>query len=311
MKNDPTSLQVKESRFATEEEVFSPEFARINEELLVLQAKHNLLDQSELNAQRFQWASMISSRPIYYASRMWEYPFAILSADIVPGMIVADVGCGNTPFTAYLAKLLGPKNVFGYDPDIAMSEGIGHSHFGAKTAYFDELGINFFQDNIQKLTAVDDAFDVVFCLSVLEHIENSFHKLQGIKEMARTVKPGGKLILTFDIGINLPLNHIWDIIASSGLTPLGINLSWPKKRFVNYGGSSSVDVFGLVLHKTNEYIYSDCNENATIPAVVANKKMQDKTIFYSLSYSEILAAHDLELPYGWAKVMIKKILKRY
>lgn len=51
--------------------------------------------------------------------------------------------------------------------------------------------------------------------------------------------------MTFDLGINLPLNHIWDIIASSVLTPVDIDLSWPPHNFVIYGGGSSVDVLGL------------------------------------------------------------------
>lgn len=311
MQNYLTNIKEKASRFASEGEVFSPEFAHINDELLKLQAKYNLLDQTDLNTQRFQWASRISSKPVYYASRLWEYPFAILSADITEGMLVADVGCGNTPFTAYLSQLLSPKNVFGYDPDIIEEGSNGHSHFGAKMSYIKDLGINFFRDNIQKLSAPDDSFDIVFCLSVLEHIDNSSQKMRGVKELARIVKPGGKLILTFDLGINLPLNHIWDIIASSGLTPVGIDLSWPQKRFVNYGGGSSVDVFGLVLYKPDDYIYRDCDQNELIRADVANQKMQDKTIFYSLQYAQVLAAYDLELRYGWAKVLIKKILRRY
>lgn len=110
---------------------FSPDFALINDELLKLQAKYKLLDQTDLNTQRFQWVSRISPRPLYYASRMWEYPFAILSADITEGIEVTDVGCGNTPFTAYLSKVVSPKNLFGYDPDIIEEKRNSHSHFGA------------------------------------------------------------------------------------------------------------------------------------------------------------------------------------
>jgi len=45
----------------------------------------------------------------------------------------------------------------------------------------------------KKLPFIDNMFDIVTMLAVLEHLENPFHI---IKEIERILKPGGKLILT-------------------------------------------------------------------------------------------------------------------
>ena len=64
--------------------------------------------------------------------------------------------------------------------------------------------------DITKLDFEEETFDRVFCISVLEHLEEeviagkpvNFRKknldVKGIGEMLRVLKPGGLLILTFD-----------------------------------------------------------------------------------------------------------------
>jgi len=77
----------------------------------------------------------------------------------------------------------------------------------------------------------DSTFDIIFCVSVLEHIvcptqepndPNLFKKfdpdgaIPAIKEMERCLKPGGKLLLTVDIyGGKLwePYFKKWDIFS--------------------------------------------------------------------------------------------------
>src|SRR5690349_1729910 len=105
------------SRFATVDEIKSPAFNEINQELAALHLQHGLVDHVGLNKERFSWLQQLEQQPPYYAARAWEFPFAIIAGDLREGMKVADVGCGNTPFTAFLAKTVGPKNVTGYDPD--------------------------------------------------------------------------------------------------------------------------------------------------------------------------------------------------
>jgi SAM-dependent methyltransferase len=267
----------------------------------------------DLNKERFSWLSQLEQQPPYYAARAWEFPFAIIAGDLKQGMKVADVGCGNTPFTAYLAQAVGPKNVTGYDPDYIVDDNKeAHSHFGARKSFIDRLGINFYNEGVTKMTAPDNYFDRVFCISVLEHIEDITVKQKGIREMVRMLKPGGLLILTFDLGIGNPLNNILDIVQYSGLMPQdGINLKFPRRRFVNYGNGTNVDVFGLVLEKSDEKIYKDHSEKEELPMYKAYDKYADLASFYAVKYNSILAARDLQSRFGPFKVFVKSILGKY
>jgi ubiquinone/menaquinone biosynthesis C-methylase UbiE len=47
---------------------------------------------------------------------------------------------------------------------------------------------------IERLDYPDHSFDVILCIIVMHHMPNET-KLQGIKEMARVLKPGGRLLV--------------------------------------------------------------------------------------------------------------------
>lgn len=301
------------SRFATVDEIQSPEFRTINQRLISLHHLYNLVNHDKLNAERFDWLEQLNEKPPFYASRLWEFPFAIIAAELQPEMKVADVGCGNTPFTAYLSEVAGCKNVTGYDPDYIVNDSKeSHSHFGAKKSYIEKLGIQFHQEGITKMTAPDDYFDRIFCISVLEHIDDIEIKQRGISEMVRILKPGGRLILTFDLGINMPLNNILDIIQWSGLIPANnIDMRFPKNRFVNYGNGQNVDVFGLVLEKNAQKIYIDHTKTKEIPLYKAYEKYKSVAQMYAVKYGSVLAARDLQRKWGPLRVFVKSLLGHY
>jgi len=301
-----------DSRFATEEEVFSPEFWSINEELLEINKEYDLQDHTQLNTERFVWASRIKAEPVYYASRMWEYPFAILAAQLEKGLTCADIGCGSTPFTAYLVSKVGAENVTGFDPDyIDNDEVVSHSSFGARKSFIEQVGFQFQPDTLPHLNTKDESFDRVFCISVLEHIpEYNSHHL-GVQEMTRILKPGGRLIITMDLGLNNVLTNPLDVIKFSGLVPLGgLNLRWPVKRFARYP-DTTMDVFGLVLEKSEGDIYADYNQSKSLPLHRAYHKFVETAENYSLPYSMVLMAKEMQLPLGPLRVWIKSLLGKY
>jgi SAM-dependent methyltransferase len=58
-----------------------------------------------------------------------------------------------------------------------------------------------------RLSYADESFDVVSCISVLEHMPPGA-QLAGVREMARVLKPGGRLIITYDKIVDLTSNII-------------------------------------------------------------------------------------------------------
>lgn len=285
------------SRFATKEEILSAPFKGIVDKLISYNHQHNLVDHKALNQERCTWIESVDNKsPALYGPRMWEYPFAITSAELERGMTCADIGCGTSPFTALLAEMTGSENVTGVDPDYLPDDlEETHSMFGVRQSFIDKIGFNFVRSSMDDINAPDESFDRVFCISVLEHIsdEGIWHK--GVKEMVRILKPGGRLILTVDLGINLPLTHPLEIIKVSGLHPLGgVFLDWPTQRFVNLE-DEPMDVFGIVLQKTDSSIYADNLSNTEIPLYQANSNFvpptfsnRKKQILYDLERNNIL-----------------------
>jgi SAM-dependent methyltransferase len=134
-----------------------------------------------------------------YSSKQWEYPYAldILRAMGKQTMKIADVGSGRGMFSWYLARQ--GHDVTAYDPDFST---VGTNDRDLNRRYIQfakEQGFCAEFGDIFNLPAEDDAFDVVTCISVVEHIPYKFYAL---KEMLRVLKPGGKLILTYDLAEN-------------------------------------------------------------------------------------------------------------
>jgi SAM-dependent methyltransferase len=102
------------------------------------------------------------------------------------GARLLDVGCANGCLSHLFARLC--YDVTGTDgyPDPERDRLLESSEVAYWHANFNELY------PLQSLP--DDAFDVVVCGEVIEHILN--HPLGFAKEMARVLRPGGHLILT-------------------------------------------------------------------------------------------------------------------
>ncbi|MEI6515997.1 MAG: class I SAM-dependent methyltransferase [bacterium] len=228
----------------------TPSFQTINVIMSSLNREFDLPDHLDLNGERYPWSTTLFGQPQIYASRLWEFPFAIQEADLSPGMTCADIGCGRTPFTIYLDRIARCK-VTGFDPDV-FETGDRHKAFGVPQEFIQRTGLTIKRSGMDQIDVPDNFFDRVFCISVIEHVE-ALTARKGIREMARILKPGGRLILTMDVELfNTlseadPLSLVWE----SGLFPCkSLDLQWPEKRFGNsYSKGRSADVFGLVLEK--------------------------------------------------------------
>lgn len=246
------------SRFATPEEALSSEFLTISKVLERLHRQYQMPDHSGVNRERMPWANGVLSPPEFYASRLWEYPWAILVAELSPGLRCVDVGSGTTPFPVYLREI-EKTDVIIVDPDVGGSQedhylGHGLTHIFARRA-----NLNVLPKSMENISLPDKSVDRVFCISVLEHIESPYVWQKGLREMARILRPGGRAIITVDLNARNFSVHPFDITRYSGLTPLGpIHLRMPSRRFGGFPGEGDIDVFGMILKKDESPIRLPC-----------------------------------------------------
>jgi len=109
---------------------------------------------------------------------------AQLSA-IPAGESIIDVGAGEGRFRKYCRHLEYVSQDFG------KYEGVGDGR-GMQTGKWDVDGIDIVSD-ITKIPVKSGTFDNVLCTEVLEHVP---HPELAVAEIARVLKPGGRLVLT-------------------------------------------------------------------------------------------------------------------
>ncbi len=108
---------------------------------------------------------------------------ALATAGVRAGEVAGDVGAGSGFITQ--ALLRAGASVIAVDPSEAMLE-VMKQKFGSQAAAYR-------QGSAEALPIPDGALDHVFANMALHHVE---HPEQAIHEMARTLKPGGKLVIT-------------------------------------------------------------------------------------------------------------------
>ncbi|OIP11224.1 MAG: hypothetical protein AUJ96_02715 [Armatimonadetes bacterium CG2_30_66_41] len=121
------------------------------------------------------------------AFRDWEYPHTLLVLDLRPGMRCLSIGASNCLLSVLLAGRY-PEHFVGIDiePDYAR--------------WIEDSGATAFQVmDATAMTFLDETFDRVFSVSVLEHIQDD-GDTRAAQEIARVLKPGGRAVLTFEWG---------------------------------------------------------------------------------------------------------------
>jgi SAM-dependent methyltransferase len=154
-------------------------------------------------------------------SRAWEYPWAVENATLgSPPQRLLDVGGGGGPFAPWLAAQGHEAHVadpsldrgrwFAWDPERGAW---GNTRTLLKQAAFRAAGIRtlwglprdgaeqrlrYHPFSASDLKFPDAHFDRVFCLSVIEHVPRDLWAAC-MREMARVLKPGGRLVMTMDM----------------------------------------------------------------------------------------------------------------
>ena len=110
-------------------------------------------------------------------------------ARLQPGEQVLDVGCGTGTLAIEVQRLVGRAGrVAGVDP------GTQQIACARSKAARRNLPIEFQIGVIEQLAFPDQTFDVVFSTLMMHHLPASL-KRQGLAEIARVLKPGGRLVI--------------------------------------------------------------------------------------------------------------------
>ena len=138
--------------------------------------------------------------PLHNWARIWEYPFAYHNiekwrrswAGAAPPQVV-DLGSGVTFFPFAIARLGCQVTCADIDPvcgtDIARASQFVPAQPGA---------VDFRLVSGNRLPFADGAIDLVYCISVLEHVPD----VEGlVREIHRVLAPGGRFVLTFDLDL--------------------------------------------------------------------------------------------------------------
>lgn len=137
--------------------------------------------------------------PLHTWSRLWEYPYVYNHLQKIqdkrPGgkLQILDFGSGVTFFPFAVAKLGCDVTCADIDPVVAVDIPVA-----AKLMQPTLGSVNVALIQNGHIPVESESQDVVYCISVLEHIPN-FESV--IDEISRVLKPGGQLILTVDIDL--------------------------------------------------------------------------------------------------------------
>ena len=113
----------------------------------------------------------------------------IVLANLQPGERALDVGCGTGSLALVVQRRVGATGyVAGIDPG---AQQIASAR--AKAARR-RLRIDFQVGVIERLPFADQSFDVVFSTLMMHHLPAPL-KRQGLAEIARALKPGGRLVI--------------------------------------------------------------------------------------------------------------------
>ncbi len=149
--------------------------------------------------------------PLHQWSRQWEYPFVndrIRQLFERPSLRVLDAGSGATFFPYYVMSQHGDAHVSCCDYDKSLAKIYDQLNDAAQTK------VAFSVADLRNLPFEDQSFDVVYCVSVLEHT-NAYEAI--VDEFYRVLRPGGKLVITFDISLDgrhdIPASKAAELLA--------------------------------------------------------------------------------------------------
>ena len=130
---------------------------------------------------------------------------------VAPGLRVLDIGAGTCPYKPLFSHCIYKSHDF-------------KKYTGEKLGGAKEYGAIDYESDISSIPVPDNAFDVVLCTEVLEHTPEP---IEAMREIARIVRPGGRLFITAPLGSGL---HQLPYHYYGGFTP-----EWYKHFGAKFG----------------------------------------------------------------------------
>lgn len=135
--------------------------------------------------------------PLRSWSRQWEYPYVwgrvAEAAGLDPGLRILDAGSGATFLPFYIKHCFEETTVACCDSDRTLPD-----CFSAINGIMNS-DVDFSVADIRTLPYEDGSFDLICCVSVLEHTRDYDDVLT---ELVRVLDEGGRLVITFDVSLD-------------------------------------------------------------------------------------------------------------
>ena len=142
---------------------------------------------------KYRWGA----DPLHHWSRQWEYPFVYEKirsfASKNPDLSILDAGSGFTFFPFYLASQFEGAKIYCCDNNRTLVKAF---HQRNRINCSD---VHFSMADLKSLNYESEQFDMIYCISVLEHTDG-YDRV--VREFHRILKPGGQLVVTFDISLD-------------------------------------------------------------------------------------------------------------
>lgn len=168
-----------------------------------------LLELAQLSRLRFSFFPQTITRTL-------EYPWAASRLLDCAGLRVLDVGAGVSALPPWLAER-GAQVVTVDNSSIIRANTDRHEWNEWGFLDFSQLDRRIVSHNVDYLDLDDPSgFDVIYSISVIEHLRAADRR-RAIQHTSRSLKPGGRLLLTLDLVPNS--DDLWPMAAGMVVDP--------------------------------------------------------------------------------------------
>ena len=136
----------------------------------------------------------------------WDYPWAILHAELEPRSRVLDAGSGRGALHLYLAAQ--GHDVTALDWGAFAPRWVNRFSRGRPAHWWAQamaraygVRVRYQTSDVRALPFPEGTFDRVFCISVLEHLAHG-DDTRAVRELLRVCAPEGRVVLTVDLALD-------------------------------------------------------------------------------------------------------------